>query len=130
MTYFSKTKFASYVDYAAGEWNALGGVKITKAASEAEANVVVFDGNSLGWAWGYTDGDGYNNKGYIEINESKVSEMATETNRKSLMVHEMGHALGMAHANDRVSVMNQNLQTVSPNEYDIGIYKDTWVGPQ
>lgn len=130
MTYYSKTKFASYVDYAAGEWNALGGVKITKAASEAEANVVVFDGNSLGWAWGYTDGDGYNNKGYIEINESKVSEMATETNRKSLMVHEMGHALGMAHANDRVSVMNQNLQSPSPNEYDIQIYKDTWVGPQ
>jgi murein DD-endopeptidase MepM/ murein hydrolase activator NlpD len=129
MTYFSKTQFASYVDYAVGEWNALGGVKITKAASEAKANVVIFDGNSLGWAWGYTDGDGYNNKGTIEINESKVTEVASETNRKSLMVHELGHAVGMAHANDRVSVMNQNLQTVSPNDYDIQIYNDTWLGP-
>jgi hypothetical protein len=128
MTYYSKTQFASYVDAAVGEWNKLGGVKITKAASAEEANVVIFDGDSLGWAWGYTDVTDWPDHGTIEVNHSKVAAQGNETTRKALMVHELGHALGLDHANDRPSVMNQDLQTDVPTDYDRRIYGEVWGG--
>lgn len=129
MTYYSETRFDSYVESAVKEWNALGGVDIQPADSKEEANVVIFDGNSLDWAMGYTETTDYQaTKGTIEINEQKVSEVATETNRKSLMVHELGHALGFQHQNDKPSVMNQDLNTDVPNDLDVRIYKETWGG--
>ncbi len=131
MTYWSETRFDSYLEAAVEEWNALGGVEIEPAASEEEANVVVFDGDSLpaSWAMGFTKTtDAAANQGTIEINEQRVAEVATETNRKAVMVHELGHALGFVHQNDKESVMNQDLNTDVPTEMDVRIYQQTWGG--
>jgi hypothetical protein len=132
MTYWSNSRFDSYIEAAVEEWNSLGGVDIQPAESESEANLVFRDvPNSqwqYNWAWGYTDTtDPAATKGEIVIKEEEV-ETGSETNRKSLMVHEMGHALGFEHQNDKESVMNQNLQTDVPTELDVGIYKETWGG--
>ncbi len=88
----------------------------------------MFDGDSLGWAWGYTDVTDWPDHGTVEVNADKVAAQGNETTRKALMVHELGHALGLDHANDRPSVMNQDLQTDVPNDYDRSIYGEVWGG--
>ena len=80
------------------------------------------------WAMGYTKTtDPASTKGEIVI-KSEEAESATETVRKALMVHEMGHALGFNHQNGKESVMSQDLQTDVPTEMDVEIYKETWGG--
>lgn len=126
MTYWSNSRFDSYIEAAIEEWNSLGGVEITPAESEAEATLVYTDVPpsqwQYGWAWGYTKGTGE-----IVINEEEAAT-GDETARKSLMVHETGHALGFQHQNGEKSVMNQNLDTAVPTPLDVRIYKDMWGG--
>ena len=132
MTYYSETRYDSYVEAAAKEWDSLGGVEIKPAESAEQANLVFRDvPNSqwqYGWAMGYTKTTNYGaTKGEIVI-KAEEAEGATETVRKALMVHEMGHALGFTHKNGQKSVMNQDLQTDVPTSMDVGIYKQTWGG--
>ena len=132
MTYYSESRYDSYIEAAVEEWNALGGVDIQPAESAEEANLVFRDvPNSqwqYSWAMGYTKTtDPAATKGEIVI-KAEEAESASETVRKSLMVHEMGHALGFNHQNGKESVMSQDLQTDVPTEMDVEIYKETWGG--
>ncbi|MDN5697766.1 MAG: lytic transglycosylase domain-containing protein, partial [Rubrobacter sp.] len=83
MTYYSESRFDSYVEAAAKEWDAIGGVDIQPAESAEEANLVFRDvPNSqwqYGWAMGYTKTtDPAATKGEIVI-KAEEAEGASET---------------------------------------------------
>ena len=138
-TSYSRNFFAVQVDDVLlpdAEWNAEGNCTVgddcnpatyPETAPGATSRMTAQDVGQLA-AWQRTNGVkldvAFNGAGAAD----QKAETGSETVRKSLMVHELGHALGFGHQNDKTSVMNQDLQTDVPTELDVRIYKETWGG--
>lgn len=136
MTYFSESRFDSYVEAAVADWDSLGGVAIEPAESAASADLVYRDVESEArWEYspaaGFTHTTGSPDRGEILLFTPKL-ESFDETDRKALVSHETGHALGFEHQNGNHSVMDQGwgggFRSDTPTELDVRIYRRVWGG--
>lgn len=122
------TKYGSYFESAAEEWNQLGGVSIEPSPSPGETDLVVTDG-STGGPMAETHSDGK------LVYEPTSMRSATDNAREAVSGHELGHALGYRHNNEE-SVMqtpiitNTDTNITEPTSYDEQLHAQTWGGGQ
>lgn len=116
--------YAEYFEAAAEDWNALGGVSLQPASSDAETDLVVTDG-PLGGQMGRTYSDGR------IVLDPAAMDGATDNARQAAVSHEFGHALGLGHT-EAQSVMqtpivsNASTNNAAPTSYDEQLYARSW----
>jgi hypothetical protein len=91
-------------------WNTLLGAQLTlDEQSDAPRVPVHFDDAGANFH-GYYDDE----RGIVYIN----NDIADDRARAITLAHELGHAFGLLHEEERVSVMNSGNQKIEPNEGD------------
>jgi hypothetical protein len=80
----------------------------------------------LGYGRWATDGEGTVVAGIIMLD--RAFETSNSAFRRSLRVHELGHALGYDHVTTRPSVMNSSAR-IEPNEFDLNAVKLAFLRP-
>jgi len=123
-TYHGSTQYTSARDNAISEWDALGHINIAGDTVFTIEDLSFDDYNMadgyLGWWHKNTGAD------EIEFNEVYFNVMS-DGERNKTALHEMGHALNLAHTTNQFSVMREGQISQSVlYQYDINDYNARW----
>ena len=101
---------------AADSWNeVLNGVQLKKTKGDGDI-LISFrnDGKKVaGETINYFDGDGFVRKSHITISKEAYNNAFTPAQLEQIVKHELGHVLGMGHANFNGNLMSTRVETGS-----------------
>jgi hypothetical protein len=118
---------------AAGSWNeVLNGVLLKKTKTDGDI-LISFrnDGKKVaGETTNYYDSDGFIRKSHITISKEYYTNEFTPAQLEQIVKHELGHALGMDHANFNGNLMSSRVEngsgTIAPCEIESVNTANAW----
>jgi len=118
---------------AAGSWNeVLNGVLLKKTKTDGDI-LISFrnDGKKVaGQTINYFDGDGFLRKADLTISKEAYNNAFSQAQLEQIVKHELGHALGMGHANFNGNLMSLRVDTgsgiIAPCEIDAVNTANAW----
>ena len=121
--YAKNSSYADKIEDAAAVWNSYKSKVIRKDNLLRTREVTIVDATNLGGAVGVT-----NVNGTISLN-TKIMKNYTDSQIKNVIVHELGHALGMGHIDDTANVLyytvnsTTTLKASNKKSYDLAYAK-------
>lgn len=128
--YVDNTSYNDALSWAITEWNDLNPIEILPDSAFTIADVEVFDINdgNISWAGAWSPRTGSD---WIRINTYHVG-VATTFEKRGVMAHEFGHALGLGDhtsgdgAGSNILMYETCCQVNTPQAHDEDDYDDLW----